>query len=96
MKDEAPEQREGIMILLLSSRAESTVKKYLGAYGRWNRWTEENKVQRFPVLPLQFALYLEHLTRKTKSKSAVEEANHALSWVHEIAGLPGPGAHPAV
>ena len=46
------------------------------------------------LLPLQFALYLEHLSRKTKS--AVEEANHAVSWVHEIAGLPGQGAHPAV
>ena len=46
------------------------------------------------ILPLQFALYLEHLTRKTKS--AVEEANHAASWVHEIAGLPELGVHPAV
>ena len=26
----------------------------------------------------------------------MEEANHAVSWVHEIAGLPGQGAHPAV
>ena len=94
MKDVAPEEREGIMHLLLSSCAESTMKKYLGAYGRWNRWTEENKLQQFPVLPLQFTLYLEHLTRKTMS--AVEEANHAVSWVHEIAGLPGQGAHPAV
>ena len=42
--------------------------------------------------PLQFVLYLEQHTRKTKLK----EANHALSWVHEIAGLLGSGTHLAV
>ena len=50
-----------------------------------------------PAVPSRtpaITLYLEHLTRRTKS--AVEEANHAVSWVHEIAGLPGQGAHPAV
>ena len=32
-------------------------------------------------------LYMQHLSESTESKAAVEEAVHALSWLHGLAGL---------
>ena len=41
-------------------------------------------------------LYLQHLSESTGSKAAVEEAVHALSWLHELAGLQQLGGSPLV
>ena len=40
----------------------------------------------FPVLSHQFVLYLQHVATESHSKSAVEEAVQAISWVQQIAG----------
>ena len=40
----------------------------------------------FPVLSHQFVLYLQHVATESHSKSAVEEAVHAISWVQQIVG----------
>ena len=37
-------------------------------------------------------LYMQHLSESTESKAAVEEAVHALSWLHGLAGLQPLGA----
>ena len=42
-----------------------------------------------------YAKYLQHLVSKG-SRSAVEEAVHAVSWVHQIAGLQNSSDHPTV
>ena len=36
---------------------------------------------------LHLVLYVQHLSESTESKAAVEEAVHALSWLHGLAGL---------
>ena len=41
-------------------------------------------------------LYLQHLSESTGSKAAVEEAVHAQSWLHELAGLQQLGGSPLV
>ena len=42
-------------------------------------------------------LYMQHLiSESTESKAAVEEAVHALSWLHGLAGLQPLGASPLV
>eukprot|EP00731_Ephydatia_muelleri_P002572 Em0001g2572a len=73
---------------VLRSRADFTTKKYLGAYQRWKTWAEaRHEVPAFPVQAVHLALYLRHLSESVQSKAAVEEAVHALSWLHEVAGL---------
>ena len=48
---------------VLRSRADSTTKKYLGAYQRWKTWAEaRHEVPAFPVLAVHLALYLQHLS----------------------------------
>ena len=73
---------------VLSSRADSTTKKYLGAYQRWKTWADARQgVPSFPVQEIHLVLYMQHLSESTECKAAVEEAVHALSWLHGLAGL---------
>ena len=72
---------------ILHSRADSTVKKYLGAYRRWKTWATAHRLDPDPAKPHEFVLYLQHLSEETSSKAAVEEVCNALSWVHPSAGL---------
>ena len=93
------DDREGakaLVELALHSRAESTMRKYINAYTRWKQWASQ-KLGRYSLPANQFFLcqYLQHLVSKG-SRSAVEEAVHAVSWVHQIAGLQNPSDHPTV
>uniref|UniRef100_A0A1X7VD80 Tyr recombinase domain-containing protein n=1 Tax=Amphimedon queenslandica TaxID=400682 RepID=A0A1X7VD80_AMPQE len=72
---------------LLKARADSTTKKYIGAYKRWAKQAStkrELSVQ--PVEAAQFVLYLQHLGESTNSRAAVTEAVNAVSWVQRLAG----------
>ncbi|KAL5497417.1 hypothetical protein EMCRGX_G013884 [Ephydatia muelleri] len=67
LKDlEDPELRrlaQSLPATVLRSRADSTTKKYLGAYQRWKTWAEARReVPAFPVKDIHLALYLQHLT----------------------------------
>ena len=101
LKDlEDPELRrlaQSLPATVLRSRADSTSKKYLGAYQRWKTWAEaRHEGPAFPVQAVHLALYLQHLSESVQSKAAVEEAVHALSWLHEVAGLESVGSMPIV
>ena len=81
---------------VLRSRADTT-KKYLGAYQRWKTWADARQgVPSFPVQELHLVLYMQHLSESTESKAAVEEAVHALSWLHGLAKLQPLGGSPLV
>ena len=81
---------------ILHSHADSTVKKYLGAFRRWKTWATSHNLVPIPAKPHEVALYLQHLGDKTHSKSAAEEACNALAWIHSSAGIASPSTHPFV
>ena len=81
---------------VLHSRADNTVKKYLGAFKRWKTWAATHHLEPIPVKPHLLALYLQHLAEQSKSKAAVEEACNALLWIHSSAGLTPPLSDPFV
>ena len=97
---EDPELRrlaQSLPTTVLRSRADSTTKKYLGAFRRWKTWAEARQgVPSFPIQELHLVLYMQHLSESTESKTAVEEAVHALSWLHGLAGLQPLGGSPLV
>ena len=73
---------------VMKSRADSTVTKYTRAFLRWKQWADtKDSIEAFPVRPLHFALYLQHLGSQSQSKAAVEEAINAVSWFSQAAGL---------
>ena len=81
---------------VLKSRADSTVKKYLGAFKRWRQWAMEHKLQEFPVAAHHVVLYLQHIAQTSGSKAAMEEATYSLAWAHGVAGIPSPTDSPFV
>ena len=82
---------------LLSGKADSTAKKYAGAFQRWKLWTEaRQEVPSFPAQEAHVVLYLQHLGQSVQSKAAIEEAVNALSWLHQMAGLPPVSGLPLV
>ena len=78
---------------ILHSRADSTVKKYLGLFRRWKGWAMVHKLKPIPAKPHEFALYLQYLGEEVKSKAAVEDGCNAISWIHSSAGLTSPSTH---
>ena len=44
---------------ILHSRADSTVKKYLGAFRRWKSWASQHKVTAIPAKEHHWALYIQ-------------------------------------
>lgn len=82
---------------VLSSRANSTTKKYMYAFLRWKEWAEQKReIAVFPVQDIQFALYLQHVAETTGSRAAVEAAVNAASWAHQLAGLKPVSSFPFV
>ena len=82
---------------VLSSRADSTVTKYLHAFRRWKEWADtQSEVLVFPIEVVNFALYLQHLSQSTQSRSAVELAVNAAGWVNRLSGEPPIGASPFI
>ena len=53
-------------------------------------------VPSFPVQDIHLVLYLQHLSESIQSKSAVEEVVHAVSWLHQMAGLSSIAGSPIV
>ena len=81
----------------MHSRADSTIRKYIYAFQWWGAWAEERcEVAIFPIQEVRFALYLQHLGEVSASKSAVEKAMNAISWVQQIASLPSMAESPFV
>ena len=79
--------------IILHSRTDSTIKKYLSAYRRWKTWATDHKLDPIPV-KLQVVLYLQYLSEESKFKAAVEDECNALAWIHSGIGLASPSAHP--
>lgn len=72
---------------VMQARAKSTTDKYARAYQHWKEWAEEKHADGgFPVNVALFALYLQHVGEKGKSRAAISEAVYAVSWVQRLAG----------
>ena len=67
---------------VLRSRADSTIKKYLGAFKRWKQWAIGHQLQDFPAATHHIVLYLQHIAQTTGLRAAMEEATYSLAWVH--------------
>ena len=71
-------------MVVLQSRAPSTIDKYGGAFLRWKRWalSEQADIPVLPSNPVHVAL-LPHVYYPKSSSAPVEEAVNALSWAHQ-------------
>ena len=82
--------------LLLTSRATSTVSKYLYTFQRWYNWSESQHITCYPADPFHVALYLVHLLQEAVTATPVTAAMCAISWYHVCLGASDPCKHPLV
>ncbi|VDI01413.1 Hypothetical predicted protein, partial [Mytilus galloprovincialis] len=75
---------------LLSSKAESTQKKYRYAFNSWCKWTSQYSFSPLPASHLHISLYLIHLSETAKSVSKLNDAFYAIKWAHKLAGVADP------
>jgi len=75
---------------VIHSRADGTIRKYLGAFQHWKVWAHQQSLQVFPIKESHLVLYMQSLAELTRSKSAVEEACNAVAWVHAMANCHSP------
>ena len=81
---------------VLGSKADGTVRTYLGGFRRWKRWASSNHVCLFPANPFHVAIYLQCLFQDANSPSPVLNAVYSIDWAQQMAGLPKISNHPLV
>ena len=87
--------------LLVGSSAANTVQKYSSGWKKWQAWAKSKLgVSVLPAVPLQVALYLTELTKKTAdhghSVAVIESTAYSIRWGHRMAGVESPSDHPLV
>jgi len=81
--------------LCLSSKRESTAKKYGRYYKMFDDWVRTYAQGRaLPAEGLTVGLYLTQVTETASSKSVVESHFYAIRWAHKMCGLEDPTEHP--
>ena len=73
---------------VLGSKADGTVRTYLGGFRRWKRWASSSHVCLFPANLFQVAIYLQCLFQDANSPSPVLNAVYSIDWAQQVAGLP--------
>ena len=81
---------------VLASKADGTVRSYLGGIKRSKRWASSNHVYRFPSNPFQVAVFLQCLLNEAYSPSPVLNAVYSIDWALQLAGLSKISSHPLV
>ena len=78
---------------ILGSRADTTIKSYVGGFKRWKRWASSNGICHVPANPFQVAMYLQCLLNEARSPSPIRTAVYSIDWAMQLAGLPKVGDH---
>ena len=63
---------------------------YLAAFHHRRQWAITHSIPVFPVKQSFLVLYLQNIADSAKFKSAVEETVSAITWAHQMAGVPSP------
>ena len=83
-------------ITVLASKADATVRSYLGGFKRWKCWAPSSHVCHFPPNPFQVAVYLKCLLNEAYSPSPVLSAVYSIDWALQLAALSNISNHPLV
>ena len=86
MKQVVPE----ITQFLLRAKAEGTTETYLSSLRSFKRWASVENQCWLPTTPMTVIAYINHLSKKRFSRSALQVAKSAIAWLHALSGLPSP------
>ena len=78
------------------AKAPGTVKLYLAAFDRCEKWAKELGIKVLPMDVDDLMSYLIYLSENIESYAATKVARYGISYVHVMAGVPDPTKDPAV
>ena len=78
------------------SKAQGTIRTYMGGYKRWKRWCSVNHINPLPADPFMVAVYLQCVIQTASSPSPVLNAVYSLDWAHQLAGHSKISSHPLI
>ena len=81
---------------IIGSRADTTIRSYVGGFKRWKRWAVSNGIPQMPANPFHVAMYLQCLLNDARSPSPIRTAVYSIDWAMQLAGLAKVGDHPLV
>ena len=87
---------ESVKGSVLASKANRTVRCYLGGFKRWKKWCNVNGVHCLPADPFMVAVYLQWLMDSASSPSPILSAVYSLDWALALGGYQKVSAHPLV
>ena len=80
--------------ILLLDEAPNTVRRYFGAFQKWERWAKVKGISSVPASSKFFPLFLISLIKTCNSFSAFNAVVQGVSWVHTKFGLTRPSVFP--
>ena len=78
--------------VIAASKSQNTIKSYVHAFRRFERWTAETSA--YPATPESMALYLLSLSQSGNSAAVMANAHAAIAWMHQTAGYTDPTSDP--
>ena len=76
--------------IVLKSRADNTVKKYMNGFQKWKKWCSDTGSTYFPAEDITVALYLIGMMQSSNSPLPVYDAFYSIKWVHDIRNVKNP------
>ena len=80
--------------ILLLDKAPNTVRRYFGAFQKWECWAKVKGISSVPASPTFFPLFLIPLIKTCNSFSAFNAVVEGVSWVHLKFGSTPPSVFP--
>ena len=97
---ELAELRDGAIISMVGSKANNTLKTYLPYTEKWRLFAVKFGFSEYPAGSAQFILFVQELIQTAKDRKnksgVVTTAVYAVDFIHQLMGLPKPGAKDAV
>lgn len=75
---------------LVSSRSESTVRKYYSYFQKWKRFCSENGFTCMPAQPIHVAMYITRLMDSQSSFNVISACSYSIKWAHSLCGKLDP------
>jgi integrase len=75
---------------LVSSKSDSTVKKYYFYFLKWEKYIKSKGGNSVPASPILIAMYLTELIDKKCSYAMVSSTVYGIKWAHSLRNLPDP------
>ena len=78
---------EDVKRTVIASKADGTIRTYLGSFKGWKRWAKSSGLNYLPANPFHVVMYLQVILKSASSASPINNAVYSTDWIHGLAGF---------